>query len=113
MKEPFLIDPKASVAPRGLDRDKLAMVHRGEAARLAHEALFPVQHAQPEEMLMSVALLLTAISRRCRIPVRDITDMATRILDAPPAFDREVNTHLEVLRDFAGARIMGEEVTIG
>lgn len=98
---------------RALDRDKLFMASRRGACRVAHEALHPIQETTPEELVMGVAVLFTALCRRCGVDPSEAHATAVRMLDLPAEGDRGVDTHIQVLRDFIGARVMGKEVTIG
>lgn len=100
-------------ADRPLDRDKINMVPRGTAATVAHEALFPIQERRPEQMLMGVATLFAAMCRRCRVDPQDMHVKGLRVLDAPEDGDRATDAQVQVLRDLIGAKVMGEEVTLG
>lgn len=106
--------PKHLLGKRPVDRDKLAMVPRDGATRVAHEALFPIQDWEsPEEQVMGVGVLFAALCLRCGIDPYDLHQMGMKVLTAPDEGDHVTGNSLQVLRDFIGARIMAKEVTIG
>lgn len=96
---------------RPLDRTKLVMVKREKAAAAAQEALFPIQSVAPEVQLMGVALLFAVLCKRCGVEPQDLHDMALKVLEPKPG-DIRTNDSLEALRDYAGLRLMGQDVTI-
>lgn len=112
---PIPIDdsPRGLRERQGLDKDKVAMVPRQEAARIALAALSPIQDERPEMIVLGAAVLFAAMCSRCGIDARDVHEMAKRVIKSPMFGDKATSATLEVLRDFAGARIMGEDVTIG
>lgn len=96
---------------RGLDKDRMWMLPRNLAADTAHEALFPIQSKTPEEQLMGVAVLFAALCQRCGVEPDVMHSVGLKVLRAQD-YHKHANASLEALRDFAGLRIMGEEVTI-
>lgn len=97
---------------RPLDRDRLTMTPRGEAARVAHAALSEIQRERPELMVMGAAVLFATLCARCGIDPQELHTMARKVLTDQEGFRRD-NDSLQSLRDFAGIRIMGErEVSI-
>lgn len=97
---------------RPLDRDKLTMMPRGEAARVAHLALSEIQGEAPELMVLGAAVLFATLCQRCNLSAQDVHHMAHKVLTDQEGFRRD-NASLQSLRDFAGIRIMGErEVSI-
>lgn len=97
---------------RPLDRDRLTMMSRGEAARVAHLALSEIQGEQPELMVLGAAVLFATLCQRCGLDPQEVHHMARKVLTDQDGFKRD-NASLQSLRDFAGIRIMGErEVSI-
>lgn len=95
-----------------LDKDKLSMVPRETAARLALLALHQMQDEFPEEVILGVSTLFAAFTLRCGLDPQDLHHKGLRVLQAPEEGDRPTDATIQVLRDFAGARLMGKEVTI-
>ena len=95
---------------RPLNKDALSMLPRRRAVDAAHEALFPIQHKWPEEMVAGVALLFAVVCRRCGMDPEDMHRLGLKLLRDPPqeGGDRGSNQLLQSLQDFAGIRIMGE-----
>jgi hypothetical protein len=107
--------PKHLKGRTKLDRDKLAMVPRLHATNVAMEALFPIQDwdGGPEEQVLGVGVLFTTLCLKTGIDPKDLCDMAKKVITAPDEGDTITGNSLQVLRDFLGARIMQQEVTIG
>lgn len=105
--------PRSLRERHGLDKDKVAMVPRQEAARVAMAALSSLQDERPETIVLGAAVLFAAMCSRCGVDARDVHEMAKRVINSPMFGDRSTDATLEVLRDFAGARVMGQEVSIG
>lgn len=97
----------APYATEGLNRDALLMIPRETAARIAHEALFPVQNLKPHEMVAGVALLFAAITHRAGIDPQEAHKLGLRILRDQP-LHQQANASLQSLKDFAGLRIKGD-----
>lgn len=97
-----------------LDRDKLAMVPRLHAMNVAHEALFPVQDWEggPEEQVAGVAVLFATMCAKTGMDPAELHAIGKRILFAPAEGDHVTENSAQVLKDFLGARIMQQEVTI-
>lgn len=95
--------------PHPLDRDKLSMVSRAQAAQAAHLALFAIQNERPEVMMGGVAILFAAFIHRCGLDPQEVHHMGMKILRDPadPGY-HNVNISLQSLKDFAGIRVMGE-----
>lgn len=99
---------------RPLDRDKLFMVPQLTAAAAAHEALFPLQALPPEDALAGIAVLFVAFTARCGVDPQDLHTFGARLLrDRNLAEDKVASNSLMALRDFAGLRFMGQDVSIG
>lgn len=96
-----------SPARRPLDRDRLAMVSRTEAAHAAHAALSALQDKSPELMMAGAELLFATLCKRCRLDPHDEYLRGLKLLTPQPGF-RKDNDSLQSLQDFAGIRIMGE-----
>jgi hypothetical protein len=96
---------------RPLDRDKLFMLSRGTAADAAQLALFQLQMLSPEECMAGAAVLFAVLAKRCGIDPQELHEMGRRVLMAPTDGDVPATNSLEALRDFAGLRLMGDNVT--
>ena len=94
-----------------LDRDRLGMVPRGQAADTAQLALFPIQDERPEVLVAGVAILYAALCARCGLDPEDMWRLGSRLL-ADQDFHTKTNNSLQSLRDFAGLRVMGQDVVI-
>ena len=92
---------------RPLNTDRMAMLPRGEVARVAHGALAEVQGESPELLLLGAALLFATLCQRCGQEPDVLHRMALKVLKPEPC-DRRTNDSLQSLRDFAGIRVMGE-----
>lgn len=98
---------------RALDRDRLFMIPQGKAAAAAYEALFPIQSASAEEQLAGVALLFAAFTERCGVDPEELYTLGRRLLrQRGNAESRVVDNSLQALRDFAGLRLMGDDVSV-
>lgn len=94
-----------------LDRDKLSMVPRHQAADAAFLALDAIQEEQPEVMMMGAGVLFAALTQRTGLDPYALYQMGQKVL-TDEDFHRKTNASLQSLRDFAGLRIMGQEVSI-
>lgn len=106
--------PPHLMGTRALDRDKLAMVPRLHALRVAHEALFPIQDwdGGPEEQVLGVGILFATMCLKTGLDPEDLYRMGKRVLLAPAEGDHVTDNMGQVLKDFLGARIMQQEVTV-
>lgn len=97
-----------------LDRDKLSLTPRLHALNVAHEALFPIQDwdGGPEEQTLGVGVLFAAVCLKTGLDPRDLHQMGLRVLLAPDEGDHVTGNSAQVLKDFLGARIMAQEVSI-
>lgn len=95
---------------RPLDRDRLSMVSRDVAVRDAHRCLDPVQNGTPEEMVAAVSLLFATVMNRVGIDPQQGHGLGLRLLKHQQHHEK-TNKSLQSLRDFAGLRIAGQEVT--
>lgn len=84
------------------------MMPRGVAADTAHEALFPIQHRRPTEMVAGVAVLFATICARTGLDPQELHTLGSKML-RDQEFHRAVNDSLQSLRDFAGIRIAGDK----
>lgn len=97
---------------RPIDRDKLSMVPRDKVAHSALMALHQLQDIEdPEHMLMGVATLFAAFAHRTGQDPSELHAMGLKVIRAPNDGDDPTGGALEVLRDFAGARLMAQKVT--
>lgn len=90
-----------------LNRDRLSMLKRGEAVRVAHAALSGVQEELPELMVMGIATLFAAVCERAQLDAGEMHRMAQRVLRYDPLMRRD-NDSVQSLRDFVGIRVLGE-----
>lgn len=90
-----------------LDKDKLAMVSRGQTAQAAHSALFALQEESPEVMMAGAALLFATLIKRCGLDPQALHHMGLRLLVDQQGY-RKDNASLQSLQDFAAIRILGE-----
>lgn len=95
-----------------LNRDKLFMMPRDEAARLAFEALHPLQNLKPEEMMAGLAVLFATVCQRVGQPADEMHALGLKVLEAPAEHHYKTNSMLQTLKDFAGLRVAGQNVTI-
>lgn len=95
-----------------LNRDKLFLLPRSEGLRFAHLALHGVQDEQPEAILAAIAILFAGVCERCLVDPQEMHRLGKKFLRSSEG-DQRTNESAEVLRDFAGLRIMGQEVTVG
>lgn len=107
--------PAGMIAGRAVNFDKLAMVPREQAARIANLALFPIQQEEhPEEMVLGVAVLFAALTLRTGKDPHDLFEMAKRVILQPlDGTHKEADTQIQVLRDWVGLKVLAKEATIG
>lgn len=96
---------------RPLDKDKLFMIPRSDAVVGAHEALHPVQHMSPEQMMAGVAVLFFATVNRTGLDPEDMYKLGARLLADQEHHDK-TNKLVQSLRDFAGLRVLGQDVVM-
>lgn len=106
--------PKHLKGRRPLDRDKLSLTPRLHALNVAHEALFPIQDwdGGPEEQTLGVGVLFAAVCTKTGIDPEDLYRMGMRVLLAKDEGDHVTGNSAQVLKDFLGARLMAQEVSI-
>lgn len=98
---------------RPIDPLKLSMVPRDKVAHSAILALHQLQDLEdPEHMMLGVATLFASFCRRARVDASELHAMGLNVIDAPVDYDMNTGGAIEMLRDFAGMRIAGQEVTI-
>ncbi len=95
-----------------LNKDRLSMVPRHQAADAAQLALFGVQDERPEVMLLGVAVLFATLCSRCGLDPEEMHTMGRSVLFAREDFHAQTNNSLSALRSFAGLRVMGQQDTI-
>lgn len=100
------------VTKHPLDKDRLSMVPRDKAANAAFLALHQLQSLDPEEMVLGAGVLFATLAMRCGLDPEQLHTMSRKVIFAPDEGDHITGGSLQVLRDFAGARILGKEVTI-
>jgi hypothetical protein len=98
---------------RAIDKDKLSMVPRDKAAHSALMALHQLQDIEhPEHMLLGVATLFSAFCNRCGIDPSEVHAMGLSVIKARDDGDAPTGGAIQVLRDFAGIRLMGQDVSV-
>lgn len=101
------------VTDKPLDRDRLSMVPRDRAAAAAHVALFQLQDRDsPEEIILGVATLFAALCMRCGVDPEAAHTMGRKVIMEPAEGDAPTNGSVQVLKDFAATRMMGQEVSV-
>ena len=83
------------------------LVHRDEAAKAAFALLDKVQQESPEIAMAGCAMLFAMWCRRLHVDPHEMHALGGKLL-VPQAFHQKGNIHVEVLRDFAGIRMMGD-----
>lgn len=91
-----------------VDRDRLLMVDRGEAADGAQLALFQIQDLKPDVALASVAVLFAVLTAGTGTNPEEAYHLGRKVLTDQDFHDR-ANKSLQSLRDFAGIRMAGRE----
>lgn len=100
-----------TIQTRKLDRDKLSMVPREQAADAAHLALHGIQDESPEVLTLGVAVLFHAVVTKANLDPETLFKMGGKVLrDAD--YSIKTNNSLQSLRDFASIRVLGRETTI-
>lgn len=89
------------------------MTTREAAAHSAMAALNAVQDMPPEKVLMGAAVMFATLCARCRIDPQEMHRVAMRIITAPEEGDKPTDANIQVLRDWAGVRLMAQEVSLG
>lgn len=93
---------------RPLDKDRLMLTPRDEAAKGAMGVLHHLQQEDPEIIMAGTACLFVALCKRSGLDPEDMVQMATRMLQPEP-FHQKGNIQMEVLRDFAAIRMVGAQ----
>lgn len=100
-----------TIQTRKLDRDKLSMVPREQAADAAHLALHGIQDESPEVLVAGLAVLFHAVVSKVRLDPEDLYRMGGKILRDQEG-SLKTNNSLQSLRDWASIRVLGRETTI-
>lgn len=104
--------PESYLGSRALDKTKLAMVPRSEAASAAHLALFQLQDIpEPETQMLGISVLFAAFAHRMQLNPEELHNMGLAVLKARDEGDVPTGNSLQVLRDFAAIRLMGVDTT--
>lgn len=96
---------------RPISRDALFMLPRDRTVANAHQLLRPVNMLQPEEMVGAIAVLFSAICSRVQLDPEEVHKLGMKLLRDQQHHDK-TNKSLQSMRDFAGMRIAGQEVSI-
>ena len=92
---------------RPFSRDRLALLPRDEVAKTAFAAMDKVQQQDPTLAVAAVSVLFLAWCKRLGVRPEDMTQMAARMIE-PEQFHQKANLHMDVIRDFAGMRVLGD-----
>ncbi len=92
---------------RPFSRDRLHMLPRDVAARGAMVLLNAIQDEPPEVAMASVAVLFACWCARVGMDPHDAHSLGVRMM-RPERFHRKADIQMEVLRDFAGLRLVGD-----
>jgi len=84
-----------------MDRLRLTMVKREEAAKLALLCLNPIEGRPTHDLIVGTGVMLAALCTKYGLNERDILQYAYRILNPEP-FDKKANQNLEGLLDWVG-----------
>lgn len=104
---------RSVVASRPFDKDRLMMTTREAAAQSAMAGLNALQDMPPERVLMGAAVMFATMCARCRLDPQEMHRVAMRIITAPEDGDRPTDGNIQVLRDWAGVRLMAQDVSLG
>lgn len=99
---------RATVGVRPFSKDTLVMVPRDEAAKCAFALLDKVQGESPEVAMAGCVMLFAMWCKRLGQDPFEMHALGKKML-APEDFHQKGNIHVEVLRDFAGMRMMGDK----
>jgi hypothetical protein len=104
--------PDSYLAKNPFDKTRLVMVPRSEAAGAAHLALFQLQDLPRTEVMMAgVAVLFAAFAARVGLDPSELHALGLAILKERTDGDIPTSNSLQVLRDFAAIRVLGEQTT--
>ncbi|MGV1835208.1 hypothetical protein ACQZ6C_10635 [Rhizobium rhizogenes] len=104
--------PDSYLAKTPFDKTRLVMVPRSEAADAAHLALFQLQDLpRTETMMAGVGVLFAAFCSRTGLDPQELHAVGMAILKERTDGDIATGNSLQVLRDFAAIRVMGEQTT--
>lgn len=99
---------KLTKGVRPFSRDRLMMVSRDEAARVAMLALTPIQDESPEHAMAAAALLFAVWCKRLSMSGHEAYQLGSKLL-TPQQFHQKGNITMETLRDFAGIRMAADD----
>jgi hypothetical protein len=104
--------PDSYLAKHPFDRTRLGMVPRSQAADAAHLALFQLQDLpRTETMMLGIGVLFAAFCSRTGTDPQELHAMGLAVLKERTDGDVPTSNSLQVLRDFAAIRVMGEQTT--
>lgn len=102
--------PNNYLQKRPFEKHRLTMVSRKDAADAAQLALFQLQDIpQTEIQVLGIGVLFATFCNRIGMDAEELYHMSMRVLREPTEGDVATSNSLQVLRDFAGIRIMGDE----
>lgn len=93
-----------------IDRDRLHMVSRDDAATVAHALLNGARNDRGEHLSAGTAVLFAVMVERTQMDPQELYRLGRRILHEPSPHHRKGNAQLEALRDFAGLRVRNEAI---
>jgi hypothetical protein len=94
-----------------LDRTRLDTLKRDNVLPIAGRTLHVIQNERPEEMVAATAILFALVCNRVGLSPEEMHHKGMRMMRDQQHHDK-TNKLLQSLRDFAGLRIAGQEVTI-
>jgi hypothetical protein len=89
-------------------RDRLSLVSRDLSAEGAMRMLDVIQTHRPEVQVAGAALLFAAWCHRLGLDPHDLWQQGMKMMKPQPGHHKG-NINVEVLRDFAGIRLAGDE----
>lgn len=98
---------RSMAVERPFDYHTMTQLARQRAADAAHATLDGLQNLTPEEIVLGVAVLFAAVTRRSGLDPEDLYQMGLRVLKPEP-LHRRANDSLQSLTDFVALRVKGE-----
>lgn len=92
---------------RPFNKDRLMLVARDDAAKCGMALLDKVQQEAPEIAMAGTVVLFAMWCRRLKMDPHEMHSLGVKLLE-PQQFHHKGNILMDVLRDFAGIRMMGD-----
>lgn len=96
-------DPLAGLSLKDVQpfsRDRLMLVPRSQAAKMAFQMLHEVQGQSPEIQMAGLATLFAIYCKRHRLDPQDLYRLGTRLITPEPHHD-STNAYVEAVEDYA------------